>query len=371
MIGAATNSASLPSGRHAAARCKQRNLTAGPSPRHISWSHISSIRHRHHKRLTNRHPPPLILEKYLSPCYNTRKGGISLDIRVLKYFLAVARTESITRAAEELHMSQPPLSRQMKDLEEELGKQLLVRGSRRVTLTEEGMILRRRAEEIISLMEKAQSEISCACDDINGWICVGGGETDGMRLIAGALKSLRDEYPNVMIHLYSGNGGDVKEQLERDMLDFALIAGQIDLKGYDFIRLPTVDRWGVLMRRDHPLADKEVIRTEDLAGVPLLRSAQDLVENEISGWMGTNQSQLNIIGEYNLLYNAALLVAAGVGCALCLDRLIKTTAEEGLCFRPLAPELQVQQVLIWKKNKVLSKAAKKFLERLEGAQQGG
>ena len=287
-----------------------------------------------------------------------------MDIRVLKYFLAVARAESITRAAEELHMSQPPLSRQLKDLEDELGKQLLIRGSRRVTLTEEGMILRRRAEEIISLMEKAQSEIACACSDINGWICVGGGETDGMRLVARAVKALCDEYPNVMIHLHSGNGEDVKEQLERDMLDFAMIGGASDLSGYNFLRIPVKDRWGVLMRRDHPLAAREVIRTEDLTGVPLLKSAQDLVENELSGWMGANRDRLNIVGEYNLLYNAALMVEEGVACALCFDRLIDTGADKDLCFRRLEPELRVNQMLIWKKDKKLSKAAEKFLEKL-------
>lgn len=287
-----------------------------------------------------------------------------MDIRVLKYFLAIARAESITRAAEELHMSQPPLSRQIKDLEEELGKQLFIRGSRRVTLTEEGMILRRRAEEIISLVDKTQSEIACACTDINGWICVGGGETDGMRLIARVLKKLTDSYPHIQIHLHSGNGEDVKEQLERDMLDFGLIAGSSDLSGYDFMQLPIVDQWGVLMRRDHPLAAKEAVRVEDLSGVPLLRSAQDLAENELSGWMGANRDQLSFVGEYNLLYNAALLVEAGVGCAVCYDRLIKTTADSELCFRPLAPELKVHQALIWRKDKKLSKAALRFLEEL-------
>ena len=287
-----------------------------------------------------------------------------MDIRVLKYFLTIARTESITRAAAELHMSQPPLSRQIKDLEEELGKPLFIRGNRRVMLTEEGMILRRRAEEILNLMDKTQSEIACACTDINGWICVGGGETDGMRLIARVLKALTDSYPHIMIHLHSGNGEEMKEQLERDMLDFALIAGSADLSGYDFMQLPIVERWGVLMRRDHPLAAREAIRTEDLTGVPLLRSAQDLTENELSGWMGSNRDKLNIIGEYNLLYNAALLVEAGVGCALCLDRLIETTAESGLCFKPLEPALQVHQALIWRKGKKLSKAAQCFLEQL-------
>jgi len=291
-----------------------------------------------------------------------------MDIRVLKYFLAVAREESITRAAEQLHMSQPPLSRQLKDLEDELGKQLLIRGSRRVKLTEEGMILRRRAEEIVNLVEKAENEIMMASEEISGWICVGGGETEGMRMIAKVLKSMHDDYPNLKIHLVSGNAEEVTEQLERGMLDFGLLVEPTDLTGYDFIRLPVTDHWGVLMRSDNPMASKSFITPEDLMKMPVLTSAQHMMENELSGWMGGNYDKLKIIGEYNLLYNASLLVEEGVGSALCLDS-VSCTCEDGpMCFRPLEPRLEVSMVLVWKKYQVFSKPARKFIERLTGNQ---
>jgi len=289
-----------------------------------------------------------------------------MDIRVLKYFLAVAREESITRAAEQLHMSQPPLSRQLKDLEEELGKQLLIRGSRRVRLTEEGRILRRRAEEIVSLVEKTESEIMTASDEIGGWICVGGGETEGMRLIARVLKSMHDDYPNLRMHLVSGNAEEITEQLERGMLDFGLLVEPTDLSDYDFIRLPVKDHWGVLMRSDDPMAQKPAITPADLLEMPVFVSAQHMMENELSGWTGGNYDKLKVIGEYNLLFNASLLVEEGVGSALCLDS-VSCTCEGGpLCFRPLEPALEVGMVLVWKKHQVFSRPARKFLERLTG-----
>lgn len=289
-----------------------------------------------------------------------------MDIRVLKYFLAVAREESITRAAEQLHMSQPPLSRQLKDLEDELGKQLLIRGSRRVRLTEEGRILRRRAEEIINLVDKAEAEITAASDEISGWICVGGGETEGMRLIAKTLKQMHDDYPKLRIHLVSGNAEHITGEIERGMLDFGLLVEPADLAGYDFIRLPVKDHWGVLMRADDPMAEKEVITPEDLARMQILTSSQHMMENELSGWTGGNYDKLNIIGEYNLLYNASMLVEEGVGSALCLDSVTCTCENGPLCFRPLEPRLEVSMVLVWKKHHAFSKPARKFLERLTG-----
>ena len=289
-----------------------------------------------------------------------------MDIRVLKYFLAVAREESITRAAEQLHMSQPPLSRQLKDLEDELGKQLLVRGSRRVKLTEEGRILRRRAEEIINLVEKTEAEIMTASDEISGWLCIGGGETEGMRLLTKVLKGMRDDYPNLRFHLVSGNADEITAQLERGMLDFGLLLEPVDLTGYDFIRLPVTDHWGVLMRSDEPLAAKPYIQPEDLLQLPLLCSAQQMIQNELSGWMGGDYDRLRVIGEYNLLYNAALMVEEGVGSALCLDSVTCTCEGGPLCFRPLEPRLEVGMVLVWRKYHAFSKAARKFLERLTG-----
>lgn len=289
-----------------------------------------------------------------------------MDIRVLKYFLAVAREESITRAAEQLHMSQPPLSRQLKDLEDELGKQLLVRGSRRVKLTEEGMILRRRAEEIINLVEKTEAEIMTASEEVSGWLCIGGGETEGMRLLTKVLKGMHDDYPNLRFHLVSGNAEEITAQLERGMLDFGLLLEPADLTGCDFIRLPVTDHWGVLMRSDEPLAARPYIQPGELLQLPLLCSAQHMIENELSGWMGGDYDKLRVIGEYNLLYNAALMVEEGVGSALCLDSVTCTCEGGPLCFRPLEPRLEVNMVLVWRKYHAFSKPARKFLERLTG-----
>lgn len=288
-----------------------------------------------------------------------------MDIRMLKYFLAVAREESISGAAERLHMTQPPLSRQLKDLEEELGKQLLIRGNRKITLTEEGMLLRKRAEEIIELFEKTKAELSVSDSNITGDIYIGGGETEGTRTIAKAICQMQKTYEHVNFHLFSGQAEDVAERLEKGLLDFGLFIEPADLSKYDFIKLPTTDSWGVLLRKDSPLAACKTIKPQDLCGLPLIISNQALVKNEISGWLGGDYDKLNIVATYNLLYNASLLVEEGAGYALCLDKIIKTTSDSPLCFRPLEPKLEVGMNIVWKKYQVFSKAAEKFLEQLQ------
>ncbi len=287
-----------------------------------------------------------------------------MDIRVLQYFLAVAREESITKAAESLNMTQPPLSRQLKELEEELGKQLLIRGNRKVTLTEEGMILRKRAEEMVELMEKTKSEVSFSGKNIRGEIYIGGGETEGMRLIAKIAEKMKTKHPHICYHLFSGNADDVTERLDRGLLDFGILIDPADIKKYDFIKLPTKDKWGLLMRRDHPLAGKQGIKPKDLQGIPLIASRQSLAHNELSGWLGKQYGSLHIITTYNLLYNASLMVEENVGCALCLDHIIPEYENSPLCFRPLEPQIEVGLNIVWKKYQVFSSAAEAFLERL-------
>ncbi|MCI8507319.1 MAG: LysR family transcriptional regulator [Lachnospiraceae bacterium] len=287
-----------------------------------------------------------------------------MDIRVLQYFLAVAREESITKAAESLNMTQPPLSRQLKELEEELGKQLLIRGNRKVTLTEEGMILRKRAEEMVELMEKTKSEVSSSGKNIRGEIYIGGGETEGMRLIAKIAEKMKTKHPHICYHLFSGNADDVTERLDRGLLDFGILIDPADIKKYDFIKLPTKDKWGLLMRRDHPLAGKQGIKPKDLQGIPLIASRQSLAHNELSGWLGKQYGSLHIITTYNLLYNASLMVEENVGCALCLDHIIPEYENSPLCFRPLEPQIEVGLNIVWKKYQVFSSAAEAFLERL-------
>lgn len=238
-----------------------------------------------------------------------------MELRVLRYFLAVAREETISRAAEALHVTQPTLSRQMMELEEELGKTLFLRGKRKITLTEEGMFLRKRAQEIVALVEKTEAEFSGPDESISGEVYIGGGETDAMRLIARAAHELRAMHPRITFHLFSGNAEDVTERLDQGLADFGVFIEPADLAKYDFVKLPVRERWGLLMRKDSPLAAKQSVCPEDLSGLPVLLSRQSMVMNEISGWMGDKSGQLHIVSTYNLLYNAALMVEEGLGCA--------------------------------------------------------
>ncbi|MDU1910954.1 LysR family transcriptional regulator [Fusobacterium sp.] len=288
-----------------------------------------------------------------------------MELRVLRYFVAVAREESITRAAELLHVTQPTLSRQLMELEEELGKKLFIRGSRKLTLTDEGALLRKRAEEIIELVEKTETEIITSDEVINGDIYIGGGETDAMRIIAQTAKKLQEEYPHIRYHIFSGNAEDVTQRLDKGLLDFGILIEPADIKKYEYIKLPATDIWGLLMRKDSSLASYNTIKPENLWNIPLLCSRQSMVGKEISKWIGLDYNKLNIVTTYNLVYNASLMVEEGIGYALSLDKLVNTTGNSVLCFKPLEPKLEVGLNIVWKKSQIFSKAAKKFLERLE------
>ena len=295
-----------------------------------------------------------------------------MELRVLRYFLAVAREENISAAAEYLHLTQPTLSRQLMDLEEELGRKLFIRGSRKITLTEDGVLLRKRAGEILDLVEKTESEFRAEDTAIAGDVHIGGGESAAMRLVARTAKALQGRYPGIHYHLYSGNADDVGDRLDKGLLDFGILVEPFDRKKYDALRLPAANRWGVLMRRDSPLAERTSIRPEDLLDKPLLRSRQSKIRDSIQAWFGREMEELNIVGTYNLLYNASLMVEEGVGYALCLDKLINTTGESNLCFRPLADQVTAGMSLVWKKYQVFSKAAEMFLGALrEMAENGG
>ena len=288
-----------------------------------------------------------------------------MELRVLRYFLAVAQEESISGAAEYLHLTQPTLSRQLMDLETELGKKLFIRGSRKVSLTEDGVLLRKRASEIIELVEKTESEFWGTEEAVAGDICIGGGESDAMRLVARAARDLQRTFPNIHYHLFSGNAADVCERLDRGCLDFGILLEPGALTRSDYIQLPVTDVWGVLLRKDHPLAAKERIGSEDLLNRPLLLSRQSMGKDSLSAWFGQDYSTLNIAATYNLIYNASLMVEEGLGCALALDRLVNTTGDSQLCFRPLEPRLEVRLYVVWKKFQVFSKAAAKFLSTLQ------
>ncbi len=289
-----------------------------------------------------------------------------MELRVLRYFLAVAREESISAAAEMLHLTQPTLSRQLMELEAELGVQLLHRGKRNrgVTLTDAGMLLRRRAEEIVALAEKTEAEIQSTDELVSGDVHIGGGESDAMRLVAKAAKTLYEAYPLIRLHLYSGNADDVTERLDQGLLDFGIVIEPASVEKYHHIQLPVRDVWGLLMRRDSPLAQKETVRPEDLDGLPLLASRQTLVNNVVSG-LGYDFGQLHIVATYNLVFNASLMVEEGFGYAFCLDQLVNTSGDSRLCFRPFSPRMEASLSLVWKKYAVLSKAAEKFLATMQ------
>ena len=288
-----------------------------------------------------------------------------MELRVLQYFLAVTREQSISGAAESLHLSQPTLSRQLKEMEEELGKQLLIRGNRRVTLTEEGMILRKRAEEIIELVRKAEDEISLSDENVAGDITVGAGETDGVRFLTRAAQAVQKDHPLVHFHIISGDKASVIESMDKGLIDFGLIFGEIDTARYENISLPYKDTWGVLMRRDSPLADKENISPEDLWDKPLIISRQAFHSLELQEFLQCETDKLNVVGTYNLLFNGSLMVDEGMGYALCLDNIINVSGDSSLCFKPFFPKSKAKMCIAWKKYQVLTKAAQKFLQKLQ------
>lgn len=287
-----------------------------------------------------------------------------MELRVLQYFLAVAREQSISAAAETLHLSQPTLSRQLKDLEQELGKQLMIRGSRRITLTEEGMLLRKRAEEILDLVHKTETEIVDSADMLSGSVCIGSGETDAVRLLARAAETMRRMYPHVRFEISSGDACDVSDNLDKGLIDFGILIGGTDYTYYDYMEIPARDSWGILMRKDAPLAQKSAVRREDLLNQPLILSRQTCNGSDIIQWLQRDQEQLNLVATYNLVYNASRLVDEGLGYAFVLDKLINTEGSN-LCFRPLEPRLEVGLYLVWKKYQLFSKPAEKFLHILK------
>lgn len=290
-----------------------------------------------------------------------------MDVRVLRYFLTVAREASFSRAADALYMSQPTLSRQIRDLEEELGTTLFVRTNRNVTLTRDGMRLRRRAQEIVELMDRTREEFENLDEDISGDVCIGSGETHAMRALARVAIDVRREHPGVRYHLFSGNADDVTERLDRGLLDFGVVIDPADLHKYDFLRIPGSDSWGLLMPADHPLAAKESVSPGDLDGVPLLVSRQSMVAGDLARWLGGDFDRLEIAATYNLVFNAAIMVEQGMGCALTLDHLVGSMDVGGLCFRPLAPKVESGLNLVWKKYQVFSPAAEAFLRGVREA----
>ena len=287
-----------------------------------------------------------------------------MEIRVLRYFLEAAREGSITRAAKRLHISQPTLSKQLKDLEAELGKKLFDRGSCNVRLTDEGMLLRRRAEDILDMVDKTAAEFQALGEIAGGDIHIGCAESDGIRHLARCVKSVQARYPRIRVHLYSGDRSDLAERLEQGLLDFAVLVESNDLPKYDHIPLPGMDSWGVILRKDHPLAEKEAVAPEDLLEVPLICPRQGL-QKELSNWFREKVDRLNIVATCNLVYNGGVMAREGLGCLLSFDKLADTGPDSPLCFRPLTPPLYSKLFLAWKKYAVFTPAAEVLLEEMK------
>lgn len=293
-----------------------------------------------------------------------------MEIRVLKYFLAVAREQSILGASKYLNLSQPTLSRQLKDLEAEFGKQLFIRGTKKITLTEDGILFRKRAEEIIDLVEKTEMEMNSNDDNIAGCIYLGTAETENIDIIAKCIKKLQTKYPNIKFNLSSDDGDDVMDNLDKGLIDFGIIICPFDKSKYNYITLPSKDIWGMLMRKDSPLAKLDYITPKDLLNKnlidkPLIVSRQVSSTNEFSNWLKTDIDKLNIVAHYNLLYNASILVKNNIGYALTLDGLIDTSSSSIFEFKPLYPKLDLEINVIWKKYQVFSKPAEMFLKELQ------
>ena len=288
-----------------------------------------------------------------------------MELRELKYFLAVAREQSISKAASSLFVTQPNLSRQMQNLEKEVGQRLFIRGTRKITLTEAGRLLYKRAEEIIELYNKTETELNKPITDIGGDVYIGGGESYVMGLIAKAAHEVQKDYPNVKFHLFSGDMVAVSEKLDKGLIDFGIFIEPADLSKYDYLRLPLTDTWGVLMRKDSPLAGKKYITPEDLRDEPLIRSKHSLGKSIISDWFKKSADELNIVATYNLLYNASILVEEGIGYAVGLDKIINTSGDSNLCFVPFYPKLESRLDIAWKKYQVFTKGAEIFLKKLQ------
>lgn len=291
-----------------------------------------------------------------------------MEIRVLRYFLAVAQEGSVTRAARALHLTQPTLSRQIRELEEELGQTLFSRGGRELSLTREGLLLRQRAEEIVGLAEITEKEFrSLGEKTVSGDLSLGCGESKALSFVTDALKVLQDEHPLIIPHFFSGNGEIVMDRLDKGLLDFAVLMGAENTERYSSLPLPNHDTWGLLMDKDDPMAQKKAITAEDLLDIPLILSSQSLSRDELSGWLGFPMSRLHIAATYTLLFNGSLMVRSGLGYALCFDHIAPSGKDSPFSFRPLSPLLTSPLSLVWKKHQILSAPAEAFLAKIREA----
>ena len=287
-----------------------------------------------------------------------------MEIRTLRYFLAVAREENMTRAAEQLHVTQPTLSKTLKALEDELGKKLFTRHSFSIRLTDEGVLLRNRAEDLVSMADKITQEFVTLDDITGGDIYLGLAESYQIRLLARAIRESRRQYPELHYHITSGDTEQVTEKLDKGLLDFSVLAEMPDTAKYDYLVLPSAEVWGLVFPKDDPLSEKEVITVDDIAGLPLFCSEQSWI-SDIPRWCGDRMQELRLEGSFRLSYNGSMFAREGLGYLLTFDHLIDTSPASGLVFRPLEPRLENRLYLIWKKYQMLSPIAERFLQHLQ------
>ena len=288
-----------------------------------------------------------------------------MELRVLKYFLTVEDEGNFTRAADVLHVTQPTLSRQMMELESEMGTTLLIRGKRSVTLTEEGFLFKQQAETIVELADKLEHTFTDQKDVICGTIQIGATEAVGGRTLAERMKEFREKYPGVQFNLYNGMADNIKEMIEHGLFDLGLVMEPIDTAKFEYVSLPQKETWGILIRKDHELAGKETVTVEDIKSYPLIMPERENAKNQILHWMRCEERHLEIPAYYNILSNSALLVKAGMGCAVCLDGALSIHADPELCFRPILPEHVTRSVILWKKNHLFSQAASLFIQTIQ------
>lgn len=284
-----------------------------------------------------------------------------MELRVLNYFLMIAREENITRAAEILHVTQPTLSRQIAQLEEELGVKLFQRSNHHIILTDEGMLLKRRAQELVSLAEKTKKEFSHH-NEISGVVSIGSGELKSMQFLADAIVSFRGKYPGVTFEIYSGDSDHIKERIDRGLLDIGLLLEPVDISKYDFLRTHILEEWYALVNENTPLAKKEFLTPRDFENIPLIFARREQVQSHIFYWLGEYANENNIAASGNLLYNIAILARNGVGSIIT----IKLDARyDGLKYVPLSPKLESDTVLVWKKTQSFSRATEAFIGHLK------
>lgn len=287
-----------------------------------------------------------------------------MEIRTLRYFLEAAREENMSKAAERMHISQSALSKQLKGLEEELGKKLFVRHSFSIELTEEGVLLRKRAEDLLSMADKITAEFASMDDIIGGNIYFGCAESYQIRHLAALIKRFKKQYPGFHYHITSGDTEQVTEKLDKGLLDFAVLVECPDYAKYNVVKMPKSDRWGLVMPAGCALAQKDCITSEDLLGLPLFCSGQGW-HADLPLWCGERINELTLEGSFRLSYNASVFTREGLGYLLTFEHLVNTSSESGLVFRPLYPELTTDMFIIWKKHQVFTPIAERFINELQ------